>query len=105
MRSPFAEVGASASNAVVAVVCPVPPFAIATVPVTFAAVPETLPVTLPVTSSAAAPEPSRRTIAEFVFEEVAAFASTAPAATFAAVCPPTRATVGEVAVSPRSPVS
>jgi hypothetical protein len=31
--------GASALNAVFAVVCPVPPFAIATVPVTFAAVP------------------------------------------------------------------
>lgn len=39
IRSPLVVVGASASNAAVWVVCPVPPLAIATVPVTLAAVP------------------------------------------------------------------
>ena len=76
-------------------------------PVTF---PVTLPVTLPVSAAVMVPalklpDPSRRTIALAVFAFVAAFASTAPAATFAAVCPPTFATLGEAAVPDRSPAS
>jgi hypothetical protein len=39
IKSPVEVIGESALNAAEAVVCPVPPFAIATVPVTFPAVP------------------------------------------------------------------
>jgi hypothetical protein len=42
IKSPVVVIGLKALNAVDAVVCPVPPLAIATVPVTLAAVPEVL---------------------------------------------------------------
>lgn len=71
IRSPLVDVGESASKQAVAV-CPVPPLAIATVPVTFAAVPETLPVTLPTTSRVADPPALRLTIVEGVLASVAA---------------------------------
>ena len=105
IRSPLVDVGESASKAAVAAVCPVPPLAIATVPVTFAAVPETFPVTLPTTSRVADPPALRLTIVEGVLASVAARARATPEATFAALVPPTLATDGEAAVPERSPAS
>ena len=45
IMSPSVVIGLKASKAALAVVCPVPPLAIATTPVTFAAFPAILPVT------------------------------------------------------------
>ena len=84
----------------------VPPLATATIPVTLPAVvavvafPERLAVMVPAEKL---PDPSRFTMVFMVLVEVAAFAATAPLATFAAVCPPTVATTVALCVPVTSP--
>ena len=108
IKSPVFVIGDNASNAAVFVVAPVPPLPIATVPDTFPAVvavvafPESAAVIVPAVKL---PLASLFTIVLAVFALVAAFAAIVAVLIFAAVEPPTVATLGEVAVPAKSPAN
>ena len=76
---------------------PVPPFAIATMPVTFVALPNKLPLNLPLAS--------RLTILFAKLSEVALFAKVTPATISSFVLFPIFNTVGSEAVPPKSPAN
>jgi hypothetical protein len=93
--SPTVVRGESASKAALAVVDPVPPLAIATVPEMLFAVPFTLPVRFAVMVPAEKlPDASRLTIVEAVLALVAAVVASTEIPIFADVLPPTVPTVG-----------